>query len=250
MDLPDSNPKTRYGVSKPGIADVPAVALLHLGLAMRDGEKKYGRTNWREHNITASVYYNAAMRHLMSWWDGEENAEDSGVHHLGHAMACLSILVDAQAQNTLNDDRPGIPGQFAAMVKALTVPMGGHPASYDPDYHPAALEVPCATAHWWSNPRATQTGLKATETAARPIYAKLTAAGLKDRIKQFFQTTDPQIALGLFETCVNRVGRHPTDLDQHGRTTFAFYLDALKLDPKTDLDACERELARRIGGEQ
>lgn len=132
MNLPDSNPKTRFGVAKPGIADVPMAALLHLGLAMRDGKQKYGRTNWREHEVTAFVYFDAAFRHLAAWWDGEEVAPDSGVHHLGHVMACCSILLDAQAQGKLQDDRPSVPGQFSRLVAQLTRPMDEKPSVEPP----------------------------------------------------------------------------------------------------------------------
>jgi dATP/dGTP diphosphohydrolase len=122
MNPPDSNPKTRFGVRKPGIADIPPSAILHLGQAMSDGERKYGRTNWRENEVTASVYYNAAARHLMAWWDGEQVAPDSGVHHLGHVMACCAILLDAEASGQIIDDRPSVPGPFARLVAELTEP--------------------------------------------------------------------------------------------------------------------------------
>lgn len=124
MDLPDSNPKTRFGLAKPGVADIPPIAVLLLGQCMRNGAKKYGRTNWRENGVTASVYYDAAMRHMMSWWDGEDHAEDSGVHHLGHAMACIAIIMDAEAQGTLADDRPSIPGCTAEFITANTEGLG------------------------------------------------------------------------------------------------------------------------------
>lgn len=118
-NYPDDNPKTVLGLAKPSISVIPPVAILHLGKAMADGKRKYGLMNWREKTVTSSVYYDAAMRHLMAWWDGEENAADSGVHHLGHAMACLAIALDAQSMGKLNDDRP-IPGMFAEAVKANT----------------------------------------------------------------------------------------------------------------------------------
>lgn len=98
---------------------------------MEDGADKYGLTNWREHQVSASVYYNAAFRHLAAWWDGEENAVDSGVHHLGHVMACCAIILDAQYTNQLNDDRPEIPGPFSATIRDLighgmNLQYGGH----------------------------------------------------------------------------------------------------------------------------
>lgn len=123
MDLPDGNPKTVFGLAKPGFAAIPPVALIHLGAAMQNGREKYGLMNWREKNVSASVYRDAMERHLLAWWDGEQVAPDSGVHHLGHVMACCAILLDAEAQGALNDDRPPIPGKFSELVAALTRPM-------------------------------------------------------------------------------------------------------------------------------
>lgn len=112
------NPKDLIGNKKPSLSPIPVVSLLHLGAAMADGERKYGLCNWRENEVLSSVYYNAALRHLMSWWDGEQRADDSGVHHLGHAMACLAIILDAESINKLSDDRP-IPGKFSDALRDL-----------------------------------------------------------------------------------------------------------------------------------
>jgi len=73
---------------------------------MSDGARKYGPYNWREEGVGAMTYLSAAERHIRAWLDGEEEARDSGVHHLGHAAACLMILMDAQAVGNLVDDRP------------------------------------------------------------------------------------------------------------------------------------------------
>lgn len=119
----DTNPKTRLGQAKPGIYAIPPSSLLHCGRAMEDGEQKYGLMNWREHEVSASVYYNAAFRHMAAWWEGEECASDSGVHHLGHVMACCAILLDAQHKKALNDNRPSEPGEFSELVAEMTRPM-------------------------------------------------------------------------------------------------------------------------------
>lgn len=116
---PDDNPKTVLGTAKPGVSAIPPSALIYLGRAMEDGRRKYGLMNWREKRVSSSVYYDAAMRHLMSWWDGETVASDSGVHHLAHAMACLAIVLDASFTGNLNDDRP-IPGLTPDLIAALT----------------------------------------------------------------------------------------------------------------------------------
>lgn len=120
--LPDDNPKTKYGVAKPAMSAVPSTALLHMMKAMADGRRKYGLANWRDKPVSASTYYDAAMRHLMAFWDGEDVADDSGVKHLGHAMACLAIILDAEACGVLNDDRP-TPGAFSRVLKELTDPV-------------------------------------------------------------------------------------------------------------------------------
>ena len=120
MNRPDNNPKSVFGMAKPGIHAIPMSALLHCGRAMEDGEGKYGLTNWRENSVSAMIYFDAAFRHMAAWWDGEEVAQDSGVHHLGHVMACCAILLDAQRGGNLIDDRPSVPGGFADLVAEMT----------------------------------------------------------------------------------------------------------------------------------
>jgi hypothetical protein len=102
---PDDNPKTVMGLSKPDYWGVPPLALYVLGAAMANGVKKYGLFNWREKTVTTSVYINAMRRHIDAYVDGQNVAEDSAVHHLGHVMACCAILLDAADAGKLNDDR-------------------------------------------------------------------------------------------------------------------------------------------------
>lgn len=104
---PDDNPKTAIGMTKPSPSKVPASAIVYASLAMMNGAQKYGAYNWREKKVTSSIYVDAAIRHLMAWFDSrEELAPDSGVPHLGHALASISILVDALETGNLVDDRP------------------------------------------------------------------------------------------------------------------------------------------------
>jgi len=105
-DYPDNNPKTLVGAAKIPLHLVPPAAVHYLAMAMADGGKKYGPYNWRTNPISSSVYYAAALRHLTAWWDGEDNASDSNVHHLAHAMACLALVLDSESLGTLKDDRP------------------------------------------------------------------------------------------------------------------------------------------------
>ncbi len=99
------NPKDRIGITKPDYSCVPMSPIYELGRAMQNGADKYGAFNWREHDVRADVYINAARRHLDQWAAGDEVASDSKVHHLAHAMACMAILFDAQRTGNLIDNR-------------------------------------------------------------------------------------------------------------------------------------------------
>lgn len=118
-DNDETNPKDRLGLKKPPMHCVPPIGLVHLGLAMENGMNKYGLMNWREKKVRATVYYDAMMRHLMAWIDGEEMAADSKVKHLAHVMACCAILLDAEYQGNLVDDRP-LKGEVARLLNELT----------------------------------------------------------------------------------------------------------------------------------
>lgn len=104
---PDGNPKSVQGAKKYSLRYIPLPALVAVGRAMEDGANKYGPANWRESGVAASVYIDAALRHIFQYFDGRQNdAEDSRVHNLGHAMACLAIIIDAEHNGSLIDDRP------------------------------------------------------------------------------------------------------------------------------------------------
>lgn len=101
-----ANPKDLVGSNKVSITKLPLIAVAHGAMAMMDGASKYGPYNFRAKPVQASIYVDAAMRHLMSWFEGQENASDSNVHHLGHVIGCCAILLDCQANGNLVDDRP------------------------------------------------------------------------------------------------------------------------------------------------
>jgi len=115
----ETNPKDRIGVKKPRLSLVPPAGIIHEALAMANGADKYGPYNWRDKKVQMMIYLEAAMRHIMSFQDGEEFASDSGVHHLGHARACLGIILDAIATDSIIDNRPK-KGCTAALIERFT----------------------------------------------------------------------------------------------------------------------------------
>lgn len=106
MDIKDTNPKDSVGIKKAPLSTVSAPVLFEIGLAMLEGARKYGRHNYRVSGVRGSVYYDAFMRHVASWWEGEDIDQDSGLSHITKAMTCLVVLRDSMIRENWVDDRP------------------------------------------------------------------------------------------------------------------------------------------------
>ncbi len=102
----ETNPKDAVGVKKGPISTVSGPVMAEMGVAMLEGARKYGAHNYRVMGVRASVYRNAAWRHIAKYWAGQDIDSDSGIHHITKAMASLMVLRDAQIFNKCTDDRP------------------------------------------------------------------------------------------------------------------------------------------------
>lgn len=132
------NPKDKLASKKVDLSLVPPASIIYEAQAMEFGGLSgmttrgvqghgYGPFNWRENKVNARVYIAAAMRHLLSYLDGEDVADDSKVHHLGHAKACCGIVLDAMETGNLIDDRPST-GPASRLLKPYSpddAPQGG-----------------------------------------------------------------------------------------------------------------------------
>lgn len=101
-----TNPKDAVGIAKVPFSVIPANVLGELGIAMMEGARKYGRHNYREAGVRGSVYYDACLRHLMAWWEGEDIDSLSGLSHITKAIAGLVVLRDSMMRGNWSDDRP------------------------------------------------------------------------------------------------------------------------------------------------
>lgn len=104
----------------------PGVALAHAVFALMDGAQKYEPYNYRDTEVNAREYISATKRHLDAWLEREECADDSKAHHLGHAIASLAILLDAQATGNLIDDRPKRNALAKTMIELNKLIKGKH----------------------------------------------------------------------------------------------------------------------------
>lgn len=120
MERKDTNPKDAIGANKLPLHLWPTTATAMGCIGLLEGALKYGRTNWRDSGVRASIYIDACKRHLDAWFEGEDCAPDSGSPHLANALACLAIIVDAQAAGKLVDDRAFNGGGYRHLVDQLT----------------------------------------------------------------------------------------------------------------------------------
>lgn len=102
---PDGNPKTQFGIAKPDTWSVHPIPMYVMGMAMLQGNLKYGLFNYIDEPVSISVYLEAMGRHRDLYKLGQDLASDTGIEHLGHIMACCNILIAAHYEGTLIDDR-------------------------------------------------------------------------------------------------------------------------------------------------
>lgn len=94
----------KFDEGKPKFSYVARSTLEAIAYIMEMGAKKYGRDNWKQ-GMAWSRPYDAALRHLTSWWEGESLDPESGKSHLHHVLCEIMFLVEYEAKNLGQDDR-------------------------------------------------------------------------------------------------------------------------------------------------
>jgi hypothetical protein len=94
----------KHDNGKPRISLIPREALEGAAKALTFGANKYNAHNFKK-GIEYSRLVDAVMRHLIAWIDGEDNDLESGLSHLDHALASLSMLKYMEVNKTEMDDR-------------------------------------------------------------------------------------------------------------------------------------------------
>ena len=68
------------------------------------GAKKYKAQNWRQ-GMPMSRGFNALMRHITAYMQGEDKDKESGESHLAHAVCCLRMMQNTEKNYKHLDDR-------------------------------------------------------------------------------------------------------------------------------------------------
>jgi hypothetical protein len=92
--------KLEYGL-------LPPLALEETVKVLTFGAQKYERDNWQKVPDSKRRYFDALQRHVWAWKQGEKIDNESGIHHLAHAMCCLMFLYEHDVKysnNTVDKD--------------------------------------------------------------------------------------------------------------------------------------------------
>ena len=104
--MKDTNPKDALGVRKAGLHLISWPFIYAVAVAMLEGARKYAGHNYRKAGVRESVYFNAAVGHLVQFHEGEDEDPESQIHHLAKAAASIAVLYDAVFTGNWTDDRP------------------------------------------------------------------------------------------------------------------------------------------------
>lgn len=83
----------KHDASKPRYSLLPAGSVDRVIDVLELGATKYAPNNWQHVSDARTRYYDATMRHLSTWWQGETHDAESGLHHLAHAACCILFLL-------------------------------------------------------------------------------------------------------------------------------------------------------------
>jgi hypothetical protein len=83
----------KYDAGKPRWSLLPDGVISDVVRVLEFGATRYGENNWKHVPHATTRYYDAAMRHMDAWWQGEMDDPETGMCHLAHAMCCISFLL-------------------------------------------------------------------------------------------------------------------------------------------------------------
>lgn len=95
---------TKNDQNKPDMSLLPYESLVEVVKALEYGKNLYGRKNWQS-GISYTRLISASLRHIHKFNEGIEKDEDSGHHHLGHAICSLLFLLWQEKHRKDCDDR-------------------------------------------------------------------------------------------------------------------------------------------------
>jgi Domain of unknown function (DUF5664) len=93
----------KYDQDKPRYDLIQTKAIGAYVRVLTYGAEKYAPDNWRRVEDRRRRYFAAALRHLMSWWGGEQRDPETGENHLAHAICCVAFLLEEEEEGPEED---------------------------------------------------------------------------------------------------------------------------------------------------
>lgn len=87
----ENKPGMKYDGGKLRYDLVPVEVHEALAEVLTYGANKYADNNWQ--SVESDRYVAALFRHLNAWRKGEQVDEESGYHHLKHALTNVAFLL-------------------------------------------------------------------------------------------------------------------------------------------------------------
>ena len=72
---------------------IPKGTINKVVQVLEHGASKYTAENWQHVPNATQRYYDATLRHIDAWWQGEVLDGETGLPHLAHAVTNLLFLI-------------------------------------------------------------------------------------------------------------------------------------------------------------
>lgn len=103
-EIEKSEAAVKFDEEKLRVDLLPVTQLKKVAKIYTYGAKKYAANNWRK-GANWSRWYGALLRHLFSFWEGEDFDPESGIEHLSSVIFCALCLLDHMDNHKDLDDR-------------------------------------------------------------------------------------------------------------------------------------------------
>ena len=90
----------KFDSGKPRWSLLPMKAVEEQVKVMGFGAQKYEAHSWKTVPNGIERYTDAAFRHLVAYTQGEDNDPESGLHHLAHALCCVSFVLELEKEKS------------------------------------------------------------------------------------------------------------------------------------------------------
>lgn len=92
-DQPPKETAVKYDEGKRDWSLLPFDSIEEVVKVLEFGATKYARDNWKTgEGFKYSRSFNALMRHMLAFMNGQDNDPETGISHLAHAMCNLAFM--------------------------------------------------------------------------------------------------------------------------------------------------------------